>query len=617
MKNKILIIFITLLVLCLTSCSINTGQNNSGEQSQPEQMLPDNLGGGGNSENTDEVGGDVTELPEAEDKDPVISVTPDPQETIILDTISATTLTIQKEGVYCLTGTFNGNIVVKGAAENITIILDNVNIATLDSQSDPAILFEKHSGTRIINIKEGTTNTLKDSVGNTILADNGNAIIQAKKSNLDITGSGTLKLISLGEETTAIKVKKDLTITDTTIEIDVNDNAIKAGSYLSITNADIDIVCGNDGIKTDVEAESAEEGDELTKDQFAGYLTIKNSNIKIVSGDDGISANSYLKIDNTSSHTIEIKTNNGAPNTITETSSDNANGKAIRTSGITLVVDDVETDLLSQTEDNYLLVILGGKFIINSNDDAITSKGNLIIDNGDFNISSGDDGIHAEYVTVINNGNIIINKCYEGLEGAAVEIYNGNIDITSTDDGINAANSDLTNYSYNIFIGGGQILVNAEGDGIDSNGTVEIKGGSLTIWGPTRNDNAALDADRGILLNGGNVVACGPMGMVETPATNSLQPFVVYNYQTGFKVGDEIIITDSNNNIIYQSTVQKAFSSIVFSSESFTLNATYTIKIGSTTETITLTTIKNQIGNTFGPGGSVNPGRPGGGGRPR
>ena len=60
-----------------------------------------------------------------------------------------------------------------------------------------------------------------------------------EKSNLIIGGSGELNLKSYGEETTGIKVKKDLFIFDTTINIDVNDNGIKSGSTMGIYNANI------------------------------------------------------------------------------------------------------------------------------------------------------------------------------------------------------------------------------------------------------------------------------------------------------------------------------------------------------------------------------------------
>lgn len=522
-------------------------------------------------------------------------------------------LTISNEGIYELSGKLAGALIVEGDAESIIICLNNATINTLDSQPYPAITFKKHSGIRVLEIMENSINYLSDSIGDTNEADEGCAVIQAKKSNLIIGGSGELNLKSYGEETTGIKVKKDLFIFDTTINIDVNDNGIKSGSTMGIYNANITIKSLNDGIKTDVEAESLD--DEIVNDLYAGFMYIKNSNITVEVSDNGIDANSFLKIDNTSDYTIKVITNGGAPTTITETSSDNADGKAIRASGIKYVDPDTEeeTDLLSTSEFNYLLVILGGNFIINSNDDAITSKGNLIIFDGSFDISTGDDAIHAEYITTIHNGSYKVNKCYEAIEGASVEIYGGDFDLTSADDGINAANGDLTNYPYNIYIGDGNILLNVEGDGIDSNGTVEIAGGTIIINGPTRNNNAALDADRGILVNGGNLIAVGPMGMIETPSNNSKQCSIVLgsNQQSTTTL---IQIKDQDGNVLFETTTIKSFQSVVISLESFEIGSTYTIVVGSTTNTVTMANILTNIGNAGmdGPGGRP----PGGGGRP-
>ncbi|MFR5891551.1 MAG: hypothetical protein ACLUG4_03460 [Bacilli bacterium] len=60
------------------------------------------------------------------------------------------------------------------------------------------------------------------------------------------------------------------------------------------------------------------------------YIYINNSNLEITSGDDGISSNALLYIDNRRNDLIKIITNHGTPDMITETSSDNADGKALK-----------------------------------------------------------------------------------------------------------------------------------------------------------------------------------------------------------------------------------------------------------------------------------------------
>ena len=50
---------------------------------------------------------------------------------------------------------------------------------------------------------------------------------------------------------------------------------------------------------------------------------------------------------------------------------------------------------------------------------------------------------------------VTVTSCNEGLEGAAVNVFSGSISIQSTDDCINAANADLSGYSYELNISGG------------------------------------------------------------------------------------------------------------------------------------------------------------------
>lgn len=81
-----------------------------------------------------------------------------------------------------------------------------------------------------------------------------------------------------------------------------------------------------------------------------------------------------------------------------------------------------------------------------SNDDD-ENLGYIYIAGGTFTINSDDDGIHADSTLYIEDGTIDIQKSYEGLEGQAITILDGNIDIVSSDDGINAANGSGSNDS--------------------------------------------------------------------------------------------------------------------------------------------------------------------------
>ena len=83
-----------------------------------------------------------------------------------------------------------------------------------------------------------------------------------------------------------------------------------------------------------------------------------------------------------------------------------------------------------------------------------------------------DDGFHADGALTINGGTISILQSYEGLEGSTVEINGGDIQLTASDDGVNAAggsygdnwDSFRADGSHFVRITGGTLWVDAQGD---------------------------------------------------------------------------------------------------------------------------------------------------------
>lgn len=165
--------------------------------------------------------------------------------------------------------------------------------------------------------------------------------------------------------------------------------------------------------------------------------------------------------------------------------------------------------------------------------DGINAGQLLNIKSGKITVTAKDDGIHCDYVMNIgaqgeSGPTINITDCYEGLEAAKLYVYSGDIKIHSEDDCMNAANSDLTNYDFELTIAGGTLYMDTEsGDGIDSNGTLTISGGTTEVWTANRADNQPLDADGAVSITGGTVFAAGAssgMGM----KLNAAQPYVIY-----------------------------------------------------------------------------------------
>ena len=180
------------------------------------------------------------------------------------------------------------------------------------------------------------------------------------------------------------------------------------------------------------------------------------------------------------------------------------------------------------------LVIKNGTYTINSDDDGIRGKDSVEILDGTFTINAGGDGIKASndedselgYVSItggtynitaksdgiqgitkatISGGSFNI-KAAEGIEATLIKIDDGTINIEASDDGINA--SKKSNISTpTVGINGGNITIKmgqGDTDGIDSNGNIYIKGGTINITG-----NSPFDYDGTAQKNGGKIIVNG------------------------------------------------------------------------------------------------------------
>ena len=170
--------------------------------------------------------------------------------------------------------------------------------------------------------------------------------------------------------------------------------------------------------------------------------------------------------------------------------------------------------------------------------DAINAENTLTIESGTLTILAADDAIHSDLtLTVGADGTqgptITVTDCYEGLEAANLKIASGDITIHAQDDCLNAANSDLSGYAFTLDISGGTLTMDTtDGDGIDSNGTLTISGGTVVVWTANRADNQPLDADGEITITGGLIFAAGGsagMGM----RCSATQPYLIFGGNGG------------------------------------------------------------------------------------
>lgn len=515
--------------------------------------------------------------------------------------------TITSAGSYILTGAYAGITVSVGNGETVHLFL---NDATISGGAGIAISNANKKSTLIITACENTENEVASA------ADDVNAI--HIKGTLKINGTGT---INVSAKKNGIKVSKGLSIADSTINLTAGNHALSA-RFIEAANAKINVLsAGKDALN----AECDDETQEFTLDE--GYVSLKSSKVFASVSGDGIQADTFVYI---TGGNVDIKTSAtfvsySAESMATYNLSEDdfryiksgdtykkiddvvskgaryamvQSAKGIKCGEIKYEIDGTEYTVTENS--NYFIVIDGARVKIDSSDDAIhTNSGNVLIKGGTLDLTTLDDGIHADELVKIDGGEITVNGSYEGIEGAYVEIGGGTIYITASDDGINAA-SDDESVNEHIIISGGTITVDASGDGLDSNGTIYVSGGTLIVYGPTTGVDTGLDADGGILIDGGNVFVASSKEMLEIPASNSKSNVLVYGVNT-VPAGSEIILTNADGGEMVRITLKKQAQAIILSTPELATNGTYSLYADenllasfSVTETITAIGVRSN-----------------------
>ncbi len=169
-------------------------------------------------------------------------------------------------------------------------------------------------------------------------------------------------------------------------------------------------------------------------------------------------------------------------------------------------------------------------------------------------------------LTFEGEGTLTVNGVEkEGIESKRdITINSGNYKINSLDDGINAC----TDNESVITINGGTILVNVkqeaeEGDGIDSNGSIIINGGTVYAFASEKSQDSGLDSDSGIYINGGTVVGTG--NMADSISQDSSQSFIQMQFNPKVEKDTLLTITDKNNQPIVAFQSDRTYSVLTIS----------------------------------------------------
>ncbi len=483
-------------------------------------------------------------------------------------TVDSGRATITAAGTYEISGSLaDGQIIVNTEDEKkIKLVLNGVDISC--STSAPIAVMAADEV--VVILADGSENHLSDGssyVFEGAEEDEPNAALFSK-ADLTITGIGSLTVE--GNYNDGIASKDGLVISGGTISVRAADDGIRGKDYLVVRDGNIEVVAQGDGLKSDNE-----------EDATMGYVLIEGGVVGVSAGGDAIDGQTDAMI---TGGEVSLSSGGGSNGRIDES----ASAKGIK--GVVSVTID------------------GGTVTVSSADDAIHSNGSVTIDGGTLALASGDDGMHADTTLEINGGEISITESYEGIESAAITINDGNIRIAASDDGINVAGgADGSGMAmgpgfgggpggrpggrpvqenlaaagnYRLVINGGYIYMDADGDGLDSNGSIEMTGGVVIVNGPTERMNGALDYMSGFNMTGGFLVAAGSSGMAEAPSESSSQPSVLLNLSSMQRAGTLIRIQTSDGQDVLIFAPAKEYQSIAFSSPDLTKGSTYAVYYG-------------------------------------
>ena len=531
-------------------------------------------------------------------------------------TIDGTTLTITTAGTYRIGGSCTeGSIIVSKGLSDVTLILDNL---TLSSSTTAPIVVKK---TATVNIHLVGTSTLTDNEDpsnetstDTTVADafEGAAVKVKSGSCVIFCGDGDLNVVAnakngiKGGSTAELIFNQSGTVNvsgnskyygATTSGAAVN-NGIACDGSIVINQGTYVIKAANDGIKSAPDATDETEGTTIDTES-AGTVTINGGTFDIDVDGDGIQADTALNING---GTFDIFTWKGC-SVWNDTLANEYSCKGLKASG----------DRAEEAGIEPALNITGGTFTLNTGDDAVHSDDNATVTGGTFTIQTGDDGMHADTsLTIGTEGgltrdpDITINKSYEGLEGGTVYIYSGRSYVVASDDGVNAAGGSSsgtdpgagggntfnpgggpggrpgggqggftpgggqssTTGNYNIYIYGGNLYVNCNGDGLDSNGGLYLYGGTQAVFSMrSGGDNSAIDADGTVSIQGATIFTAGTAGMDGSAKSSWFGTNQKYaSTTTGYTAG-KIINTKagSNGSVVFSYSLPKAVNYIMAS----------------------------------------------------
>ena len=221
-------------------------------------------------------------------------------------------------------------------------------------------------------------------------------------------------------------------------------------------------------------------------------------------------------------------------------------------------------------------------------------------------IKIGTKDVHG--VLEISGGDIMVRT--SGYNGEGIEskgtlgVSGGSVMVSAYDDAMNSS-GDLT------ISGGTVVVVGVNNDGIDANGDMYLKGGTLIAMG-AGGAEAGIDINeqKKLYISGTKIFGIG--GRVDGSLGSTTQGIVT----TTGSVSANSTVTISNGSTTLASFSMPPYSynngTILVSAPGMQSGSSYTLSLGSNSQTVTATSTISSMGGGGQPGGQPGGGRPGG-----